>query len=208
MKKLLLLVWVQEVQEKGLIQVSCGRLDFLKGTVSREKLLNWGLGEMDWTLTIDRTWVLHFPDQLFNCYNCLAVCRLEVKPVWSLSETVALRWLIWHPVVAVSCLMCAVVALSTLILCCCCSPHPNTVRSATISCYRRNQLTHVCWLQQQDTSRVRSATKGHYTGLLLLSADILVSVCCSQLHASVRDATVSETDQTGFTSRRQTVQIF
>ena len=47
-----------------------------KGTVAREKLLNWGLGEMDWTLTIDCTWVLHFPDQLFKCYNILTVCRL------------------------------------------------------------------------------------------------------------------------------------
>ena len=36
---------------------------------------------MDWTLTIDRTWVLHFPDQLFNCYNFLTVCRLDVKSV-------------------------------------------------------------------------------------------------------------------------------
>ena len=25
------------------------------------------LGEMDWTLTIDRIWFLHFCDQLFNC---------------------------------------------------------------------------------------------------------------------------------------------
>ena len=41
-------------------------MDLLKGTVSREKLLNWGLEEMDWTLTIDRTWVLHIPDQLFK----------------------------------------------------------------------------------------------------------------------------------------------
>ena len=36
---------------------------------------------MDWTLTIDRTWLLHFPDQLFKCHNILTVCRLEVKPV-------------------------------------------------------------------------------------------------------------------------------
>ena len=28
---------------------------FFKGTVSQEKLLNCGLGEMVWTLTIDRT---------------------------------------------------------------------------------------------------------------------------------------------------------
>ena len=27
---------------------------YIKGTVAREKLLNWGLGEMDGTLTIDR----------------------------------------------------------------------------------------------------------------------------------------------------------
>ena len=32
----------------------------VKGTVSREKLLNCSLGEMDWTLTIDRTWFLHY----------------------------------------------------------------------------------------------------------------------------------------------------
>ena len=43
------------------------RASYIKGTVSREKLFSWGLGVMDWTLTIDRTWVLHFPDQLFNC---------------------------------------------------------------------------------------------------------------------------------------------
>ena len=76
-----------------------------KGTVAREKLLNWGLGEMDWTLTIDRTWFLHFPDHLFKCYNILTVCRLEVKPVWWLSATDALRWLIEHAVVALSCLI-------------------------------------------------------------------------------------------------------
>ena len=35
-----------------------------KGTVSREKLLNCGLGENDWTLSIDLTRVLHFSDQL------------------------------------------------------------------------------------------------------------------------------------------------
>ena len=46
---------------------------------------------MDWTLTIDRTWFLHFSDQLFNCYNISTVSRLDVKPVWSLSETDALR---------------------------------------------------------------------------------------------------------------------
>ena len=35
-----------------------------KWTVSREKLLNCGLGENDWTLSIDLTRVLHFSDQL------------------------------------------------------------------------------------------------------------------------------------------------
>ena len=113
----------------------------LKGTVSREKLFTWGLGEMDWTLTIDRTWVLHFSDQLFNCYNFLTVHCL-VKPVWWLSETVALHWLIWRSDVAVSCLLCLVVAVCTLILCFCCSPHPNAVLTATIHCYRRKQLIH------------------------------------------------------------------
>ena len=78
---------------------------WLKGTVLREKLLNWGLGEMDWTLTIDRTWVLHFPDHLFNCHNIWTVCCLDVKPVWSLSKTVALRRVIVHAVVALSCLL-------------------------------------------------------------------------------------------------------
>ena len=57
--------------EKKLNNFCCatptGTTKSLKGTVSREKLFNWGLGEMDWTLTIDRTWYLHFPDQLFNC---------------------------------------------------------------------------------------------------------------------------------------------
>ena len=43
--------------------------NMLKGTVSQEKLLNGGLGEMDWTLTIDCTWFIHFPDQLFKCHN-------------------------------------------------------------------------------------------------------------------------------------------
>ena len=48
---------------------------------------------MDRTLlvTIDRTWFLHFPDQMLKCYNILTVCRPDVKPFWSLSETDALR---------------------------------------------------------------------------------------------------------------------
>ena len=93
-----------------------------------------------------------------------------------------------HAVVALSCLMCAVVALRTLILCCCCSPHPYTVRSATIHCYRRNQLTHninsvllllsapqycavvalrtliLCCCCSPHPNTVRSATIGHFTG--------------------------------------------
>ena len=69
-----------------------------KGTVSREKCLNCGLWEMDWTLIIDYTWVLHFPDQLI-LYNCLTVCRLDVKPVWWLPATAAFRRLILHAVV-------------------------------------------------------------------------------------------------------------
>ena len=77
----------------------------LKGTVSREKLLNWGLGEMDWTLTIDRTWVLHFTDQLFNCYNFLTVCRLDVKPVLWFPAIDAFCRLIMHAVFAVRCLL-------------------------------------------------------------------------------------------------------
>ena len=56
---------------------------------------------MDWTLTIDRTWVLHFSDQLFSSYNILTVCRLEVK----LSATAAFRRIIACPVVAFSCLL-------------------------------------------------------------------------------------------------------
>ena len=110
---------------------------------SREKLLNCGLEEMDWTLVIDRTWVLHLSDQLFNCHNCLTVCRHNVKSVWWLSENVVFRRLILHAVVAVSCLLvccccsphtyCAVVAVRTLILCCCCSPHSISVRTATVS---------------------------------------------------------------------------
>ena len=40
-----------------------------------------GLVKMVWTLIINSTWVLHFSDWLFNCYNCLTVCRLNVKPV-------------------------------------------------------------------------------------------------------------------------------
>ena len=60
---------------------------------------------MDSTLTIDRTWVLHFSDQLFNCYNLLTVSHLEVKPDWSLSATAAFRRLILCPVDAVSCLL-------------------------------------------------------------------------------------------------------
>ena len=170
--------------------------------MSGEKLFTWGLGEMDWTQTIDRTRVLHFSDRLFKCYNILAVCRLEVKPVWWLSETVALRRLIVHAVVALSCLIvccfavrtltvlllqsapqyCADVAVRTPILCGCCSPHPNTVRTATIHCSRRKQLTHViisvlslqsadwycadcnnstlllCWLQLPHTNNVQTAT--------------------------------------------------
>ena len=63
----------------------------LKGTVSREKLLKSGLGEMVWTPTIDRTKFLHLPDQLFSPYTILTISYLDVKPVWSLSETVALR---------------------------------------------------------------------------------------------------------------------
>ena len=76
-----------------------------KGTVSREKLLNWGLWEMDWTLTIDRTWVIHIPDQRFNCCNFWNVSRLEVNPVWWLSATAAFRWIIWRPVDGVRCIL-------------------------------------------------------------------------------------------------------
>ena len=51
-------------------------LSSLKGQC-HEKRLNCGLGEMDWTLTIDRTW-LPFSDQLLNCYDDIpvTVCRL------------------------------------------------------------------------------------------------------------------------------------
>ena len=40
----------------------------------------WGDG-LDPNYSIDRTWFLQFPDQLFKCYNILTVGRLEVKPV-------------------------------------------------------------------------------------------------------------------------------
>ena len=115
---------------------------YIKGTVSREKLLNWGLGKMVWSLIIDRTWVLHFSDQLFNCHNIWTVCCLDVKPVWSLSETDALRWLIVHAGFAVRCLLvCRLQASSATpphpppVHSPCrkgaasspCSPHPNTV---------------------------------------------------------------------------------
>ena len=62
-------------------------------------------------------------DQLLQFFNCLSF-----------------QWLIWNPDVAVSCLLSPAVAVSTLILCCCCSLDPNTVRTATIYCYRRKQL--------------------------------------------------------------------
>ena len=76
---------------------------------------------MDWTLTIDRTWVLHCSDQLFNFYNLLTVSHLEVKPDWSLSATVALRRLIVHAVVAVSCVVV-------------CGTQQCCVRSAAVLC--------------------------------------------------------------------------
>ena len=107
--------------------MSIGFSHFFKGTVSREKLLNWGLGKMVWTLIIDHNWVLHFSDQLFNCHNIWTVCCLHVKPVWSLSGTVALRWL------NCACWCCSQVTASALLLqsahflCCCCSPHTNSV---------------------------------------------------------------------------------
>ena len=41
----------------------------VQGTVAREKLFNWGLEKMVWTIIIDLTWVLHFSEQLFNCHN-------------------------------------------------------------------------------------------------------------------------------------------
>ena len=45
------------------------------------KVVELGPWEDLWTLIIERTWVLHFSDQLFNYYNCLTVCHLDVKPV-------------------------------------------------------------------------------------------------------------------------------
>ena len=84
----------------------------VKGTVSREKFFNSGLGEMDWTLTIDHTWVLHFPDQLFNCFNILTVCRLEVKPVLMTFSNWCAPLTNWA--------------------CCCCSQLPNSVRTAAV----------------------------------------------------------------------------
>ena len=137
-----------------------------KGTVSWEKLFS--IGKMDWTLTIDRTWVLHFPDQLFNRFNFLTVCRsLDVKPVRWLSGTVVLRTQHLHDVVSVSSLLCPVVAVRTLILCCCCGPHPNTVRIATVNCYRRKQLIHVIFSVQYcccspHPNTVQTATIGQY----------------------------------------------
>ena len=105
----------------------------LKGTVSREKLFSWG--EMDWTLTIDSNWFSHFPDQLFNCYNLLTVCRLYVKPVGWLSATAAFRRLLFNAVVAVRCLLCPVVAIGCLIVCglpTSCAPPPPTTSSCLI----------------------------------------------------------------------------
>ena len=101
-------------------------------------------------------------DQLFNCYNLLTVCSCEVKPVWWLSVTVALSWPIWHPDVAVSCLLCPVVSVCTLILCSCCSPHPNTMRTATIHCYtagnRWFMIYLVCCCCSLHPNTVQTAT--------------------------------------------------
>ena len=45
-------------------------------------------------LTIDRTLVLHFPDQLFICYDFLTVCRLHKKTGFLFSRIAAVRRLI------------------------------------------------------------------------------------------------------------------
>ena len=125
-----------------------------KGTVSREKLLKCGLGEMDWTLTIDSTWVLHFSDKLFNCYNFFNLlssrcktCLMTFSNCCVSKANFACCWCSPMPAVSCCCNMqtfCAVVAVCTLILSCCfCGLHPNTVRTPTIHCYRRKQLSHV-----------------------------------------------------------------
>ena len=135
--------------------------------MSRENLLNWGLWEMNWTLTID---------QLFNCFyffnRMLSRCNTWI---W-FAATAAFRQLILCPVVAVSCLLVCCMLEHTHLLCCCCSLHLNTVQTATICCYRRKQLIHfissvltvavrtpiLCEMQQQETNTMLTATTGHY----------------------------------------------
>ena len=150
---------------------------------------------------------------------------------------------------------CPVVAVRTLILCCCCSPHPKTVQTATIHCYRRKQMIQVifsvltvvvrtlilCGLQQQHSKcavcvcalchgqwegGVRQVVwggggcsalpagavdrKGEGEGVALLACSPHTSrqrTATPACTISQWGTTVSESHQTGFTSRRHTVKI-
>ena len=123
---------------------------------------------MDWTLTIDRTWVLHFSDQLFNCYNLLTVSHLEVKPDWSLSATVALRRLIVHAVVAVSCVVvCGLQASSA-------TPSPSTAPALLALPPSPPQPMHYLPSPPPPTA---SALPAQCSVLLLLSAPQYCAEC-------------------------------
>ena len=69
---------------------------------------------MDWKLTVDRTWFLHFSDQLFNWYNFLTVCPLSMSYLGFAATAVFCR-LIFRPISVLH--VRAVVAVPTLILC-------------------------------------------------------------------------------------------
>ena len=140
----------------------------------------WGDAEMDWTLTIDRTCVSHFSDQLFNCYKILTVCYslLPISlraagqqchpPPPFMSTTPASKVLhpppppttcLTHPPLSPTCHgQCTHTAH---LLCCCCSPHPII-------------LSYCCSLH---SIRMRTATTVQYLGAYCNSRTQQVADC-------------------------------
>ena len=200
----------------------------MKGTVAQEKLFNWGLGVMDWTLTIDRTWFLHFSDQLFNCHNIWTVYCLDVKPVWSLSETDALCWLIVHAGVAVTCLLVCELQTSSAahppspsfpqpLQARHCIPSPQTTCMTPPPPAVRTLILSYCCSLHSIGVQTATVTKLNITWIscFLRTATTAQYYCadCNNTTVSVQTATTahsetaSESDLKGFTSRQKTVKI-
>ena len=76
---------------------------------------------------------------MLRSVNCLSS---QCKTGFSFSATAAFRRLISHAVVAVSCLLVCFMLDHVHFLCCYCTLLPSTVRTATICCYHKKQLSN------------------------------------------------------------------